>query len=100
MKPMSPAPNGTHRKGVKLVVKLFSSATIPACQSAIPPLTRRVRLTASASIDMATDFLIMLAPKVPVDTSASSHASRQDARLDVCKPVLDRTYDAQRKLVA
>lgn len=72
MKPMSPAPNGTHRKSGMFVVKLFSSATKPACQSAIPPLTRRARLTASAGIEIATDFLIMLAPRVPVDTSARS----------------------------
>lgn len=62
MKPMSPAQNGTHRKGMKFAVRLFSSATIPACQSAIPPLGRRVRLTASASIEIATDFLITLPP--------------------------------------
>ena len=27
MKPMSPAPNGSHRRGVKFVAKMFSSAT-------------------------------------------------------------------------
>lgn len=80
MKPMSPAPNGTHRKGVKFVFRLFSSATIPAFHSANPPLIRRVTLTASTSIEIATDFLIRLAPKVSVDTSASSHASCPCAR--------------------
>lgn len=69
MKPMSPAPNGSHRRGVKLVAKLFSSATIPAFHSANPPLIRRVTLTASTSIEIATDFLIKQAPKVSEDTS-------------------------------
>ncbi|PNI08105.1 hypothetical protein CXX84_11905 [Arthrobacter sp. AFG7.2] len=48
---------------MKFVVKLFSSATIPAFQNANPPLIRRVRLTASASIEIAADFLIMLASR-------------------------------------
>ncbi len=63
MKPMSPVPKGAQRRGVKLVVRLFSSATIPTVHSAIPPLTKRVRLTASTTIQTTTVFLIKLGPQ-------------------------------------